>query len=221
MCNTIVNMKFKKTFSFFLIGFVVVGALSAAKPAYAVTVDEIKNVSAGLDSNAGMIASAAELAGANSDLDKKYQLGTKYGEFSARLYQGDSWGVAADFIKFELGREVDTLTDMASKKLLSAGAQRLAGVFTALKDAGIWLGNKALDMQFNAGVKVGYEEYRVVGGDPAFMQGWWTKYGNAKKLRDVGDFDVWMDKFAKIYALEKQLTAAPPTTKDIAATEKT
>ena len=214
-------MKLVRAISFFLMGTVIFGALSVVKPALAVTVDEIKNISAGLDSNAGMIASATELVGADSDLVKKFQLGVKYGEFYARLSEGDYWGVAADFIKFELGREVDTLTDMASKKLLSAGAQRLAGVFTALKDAGIWLGNKALDMQFNAGVKVGYEEYRVVGGDPAFMQGWWTKYGNAKKLRDVGDFDVWMDKFAKIYALEKQLTAAPPTTKDIAATEKT
>lgn len=212
-------MKFVRAFSFFLIALVVVGTLSVAKPAFAVTVEEIKNISAGLDSNGGMIASATELAGVDSDLVKKFQLGVKYGEFYARLYQGDYWGVAADFIKFELGREVDRLTDMASKKLLSAGAQRLAGVFTALKDTGIWLGNKALDAQFNTGVKVGYELYKENEGDSAFMQGWWTKYGKAK-LRDLGDFPEWMNKFAEVYALEKQLTTTPPTTKDIVATEK-
>src|SRR3989344_3597329 len=161
-------MKFMKAFLFFLIGLAVVGALSVAKLAFAVTVYEIKNISAGLDSNAGMIASATELAGAKSDLVEEFQLGVKYVEFVARLDQGDYWGVAVDFIKFELEQEVDELTDLASEKLLSAGAQRLVGVFTALKDTGEWLGNKALDAQFNIGVKAGYELYKENGGDPAF-----------------------------------------------------
>src|SRR3989344_3461508 len=52
------------------------------------------------------------------------------------------------------------------------------------------------------------------------MGGWWGYYAKAK-LRDIGDFPEWMDKFAKVYALEKQLTATPPTTIDIVATEKT
>src|SRR3989338_9037176 len=220
MYKTIFNMKFVRAFSFFLIGLVVVGNLSAAKPAFAVTPEEITQVSEKLESDSGALAAAAELAGANSDLVKKFQLGVKYGEFAARLKQGDYWGVAEDFVKFELEQEIDELTESASEKLLSAGAQRLVGVFTALKDAGIWLGNKALDWRFNEGVEVGYRLYKENGGDPEFMGGWWGYYAKAK-LRDLGTFDEWMGKFAQVYALEKQLTATPPTTKDIVATEKT
>src|SRR3989338_481076 len=220
MYKTIFNMKFVRAFSFFLIGLVVVGNLSAAKPAFAVTPEEITQVSEKLESDSGALAAAAELAGANSDLVKKFQLGVKYGEFAARLKQGDYWGVAEDFVKFELEQEIDELTESASEKLLSAGAQRLVGVFTALKDAGIWLGERALDWRFNQGVEVGYRLYKENGGDPEFMGGWWGYYAKAK-LRDLGTFDEWMGEFAKVYALEKQLTATPPTTKDIVATEKT
>lgn len=62
MYKTIFNMKFVRAFSFSLIGLVVVGTLSAAKPALAVTSEEITGVSEGLESDSGMIASAAELA---------------------------------------------------------------------------------------------------------------------------------------------------------------
>src|SRR3989338_4181008 len=213
-------MKSAQLILLFFISFVMVGVLFTAKPAFAVTSEEITSLSEGLGSNSGMIASAAELAGADSELVKKFQLGVKYGEFAVRLKQGDYWGVAVDFVKFELEQEIDELTESASEKLLSAGAQRLVGVFTALKDAGIWLGNKALDAQFNIGVKALYEEYKENKGDSGFMLAWWTKYGTGK-LKDLGTFDEWMNKFAKVYALEKQLTATPPTTKDIVATEKT
>src|SRR3989338_7210170 len=84
---------------------------------------------------------------------------------------------------------------------------------------GIWLGNKALDAQFNFNVKVLYQSYKENGGDHSFILPWWTKYGTGK-LKDLGTFDEWMGRFAKVYALEKQLTATPPTTKDIVATEK-
>src|SRR3989344_4701974 len=194
--------------------------MSSVKPAFAVTSEEITSVSEGLESDSGMIASAAELVGADSKLIKKFQLGVKYGEFAVRLKQGDYWGVAVDFVKFELEQEIDELTESASVKLLSAGAQRLVGVFTALKDAGIWLGERALDWRFNEGVEVGYRLYKENGGDPEFMGGWWGYYAKAK-LRDLGTFDEWMGEFAKVYALEKQLTATPPTTKDIVATEET
>ncbi|OGZ30320.1 MAG: hypothetical protein A3J00_03060 [Candidatus Niyogibacteria bacterium RIFCSPLOWO2_02_FULL_45_13] len=213
-------MKSAQLILLFFISFVMVGVLFTAKPAFAVTSEEITSLSEGLGSNSGMIASAAELAGADSELVKKFQLGVKYGEFAVRLKQGDYWGVAVDFVKFELEQEIDELTESASEKLLSAGAQRLVGVFTALKDAGIWLGERALDWRFNEGVEVGYRLYKENGGDPEFMGGWWGYYAKAK-LRDIGDFPEWMDKFAKVYALEKQLTATPPTTIDIVATEKT
>src|SRR3989344_2068899 len=216
----IFSMRSAQLILLFFISLVMVGVLFTAKPAFAVTSEEITGVSEGLETNSGMIASAVELAGADSELVKKFQLGVKYGEFAVRLKQGDYWGVAEDFVKFELEQEIDELTESASEKLLSAGAQRLVGVFTALKDAGIWLGNKALDAQFNIGVKALYEEYKENKGDSGFMLAWWTKYGTGK-LKDLGTFDEWMNKFAKVYALEKQLTATPPTTKDIEATEKT
>src|SRR3989344_6509252 len=76
--------------------------MSSAKPALAVTPEEITQVSENLESDSGALAAAAELAGANSDIVKKFQLGVKYGEFAARLGQGDYWGVAVDFIKLEL-----------------------------------------------------------------------------------------------------------------------
>src|SRR3989344_9679917 len=216
----IFSMRSAQLILLFFISLVMVGVLFTAKPAFAVTSEEITGVSEGLESDSGALAAAAELAGANSDLVKKFQLGVKYGEFAARLKQGDYWGVAVDFVKFELEQEIDELTESASEKLLSAGAQRLVGVFTALKDAGIWLGERALDWRFNEGVEVGYRLYKENGGDPAFMGGWWGYYAKAK-LRDLGTFDEWMGKFAQVYALEKQLTATPPTTKDIVATEKT
>ena len=177
------------------------------------------SISEGLSSDGGMIASATELAGADSDLVKEFQLGVKYGEFATRFYLGDYWGVAADFAKFQWGQAVDKLTDLGTKKLLSAGAQRLLGVFTALKDSGIWLGNKALESRFNEAVQVGYRLYKESGGDPAFMNGWWGYYSKAK-LRDLGDFDVWMGKFAKVYALETNAKKAPVASADIVATEK-
>ena len=68
-------MKFVRAFSFFLIGFVVVGTLSAAKPVFAVTPEEITGISERLETDSGMIASAVELAGADSGLVKKFQLG--------------------------------------------------------------------------------------------------------------------------------------------------
>src|SRR3989338_11357000 len=176
-------MKSAQLILLFFISFVMVGVLFTAKPAFAVTSEEITSLSEGLGSNSGMIASAAELAGADSELVKKFQLGVKYGEFAVRLKQGDYWGVAEDFVKFELEQEIDELTESASEKLLSAGAQRLVGVFTALKDAGIWLGNKALDAQFNFNVKVLYQSYKANIGQGDYvdmMHIWWTFRGKGK-----------------------------------------
>ena len=158
--------------------------------------------------------------------EQKFQLGVKYGEFAARLGQGDYWGVAVDFIKLELEQEIDELTESASEKLLSAGAQRLVGVFTALKDIGIWLGNKALDEQFNAGVKAGYETYKANIGQGDYvdmMHIWWTFRGKGKieKINDkVITKEMWLAQFAKIYAIENKTKEEPAPPKDIVATEK-
>ena len=108
--------------------------ISAVKPAFAVTPEEVTQISENLESDSGALAAAAELAGADSELFNKFQTGVKYGEFASRLWQGDYWGVAVDFVKFKLGEEWDELTDRATKKLLSEGAQKLLGTFTALKD---------------------------------------------------------------------------------------
>lgn len=202
------------------------GVLSSATPASAVTPADVTSFSENLNSDAGMIGTAADLAGVDSDLVKEFQLGLKYGEFATRLYQGDYWGVAADFVKFELGREVDRLTESATKKLLSAGAQRMLGVFTALKDTGIWLGNKALDMQFNAAVSAGYEthkanvkqaDYRVM------MDIWWIKYGTGK-ITKINDKEIteemWLEKFGQAYGKEKSVTESPEKAKDLVVAEK-
>lgn len=200
--------------------------MSSVKPVFAVTTEEIKNISAGLRTDSGMISNAAELAGVDAPLVKKFRLGVKYGEFAERLAQGDYWGVAADFIKFQLDKEVDKLTDLTSKKLLSAGAQRLVGVFTALKDTGIWLGNKALDAQFNDGVKAGYEIYKANVGQADFrdmMDIWWVQFGKGK-ITKINDKEIteemWIEKFGQIYAIEKKLTEKPPTAEDIKTTAK-
>lgn len=199
---------------------------SSAPPASAVTPSDVTTFSENLTNDSGMIATAADLSGADSDLVKEFQLGVKYGEFATRLYQGDYWGVASDFIKFELGREVDRLTDSATKRLLSAGAQRMLGVFTALKDTGIWLGNKALDMQFNAGVKAGYETYKSNYGHAdlqVMMDIWWIQNGKGK-ITKINDTEIteemWITKFAQAYAVEKQATEAPEKAKEIAVAAK-
>lgn len=217
------DMKYIKTFSFFLIGLVIVGSLSTAKSAFAVTTEEVTQISERLESDSGALAAAAELAGADSELFDKFQTGVKYGEFASRLWQGDYWGVAVDFVKFELGEEWDELTDYATGKAFSKGAQRLLGVFTALKDLGEWTGNKALDMQFSAAVKAGWQIYKenVSQSDlQVMMDIWWNQYGNNAKLNELGDVFVWKEKFAKVYALQKQVEEKPIAPEEIAKVQK-
>ncbi|MDP3957350.1 MAG: hypothetical protein Q8Q10_02505, partial [bacterium] len=88
--------------------------ISAVKPALAVTSEEITGISERLETDSGGLVAATELAGADSALVKKFQVGVKYGEFASRLWQGDYWGVAVDFVKFKLGEEWDELVDMAT-----------------------------------------------------------------------------------------------------------
>lgn len=222
----IIFMKPVKVSSFpliLLIGFVAVGTLSVARPAFAVTPEEVTQISERLKSDSGALAAAAELAGADSELFDKFQTGVKYGEFASRLWQGDYWGVAVDFVKFKLGEEWDELTDYATGKAFSKGAQRLLGVFTALKDLGEWTGNKALDMQFSAGVKTGWQTYKenVSQSDlQEMMVIWWIQYGKNAKLNELGDVFVWKEKFAKVYALQKQVEEKPIAPEEIAKVQK-
>ncbi|MDP3955932.1 MAG: hypothetical protein Q8Q18_01670, partial [bacterium] len=151
------------------------------------------------------------------------QVGVKYGEFASRLWQGDYWGVAVDFVKFKLGEEWDELVDMATKKVLSEGAQRMLGVFTALKDIGEWTGNKALEIQFNNAIKVGWQTYKdnYESTDLQVMIDiWWIDYGNNAKLNELGDVGVWKNKFAKVYALQNQVKETPVAPEEIAQVQK-
>ncbi|MDP3948502.1 MAG: hypothetical protein Q8Q17_00980, partial [bacterium] len=151
------------------------------------------------------------------------QVGVKYGEFASRLWQGDYWGVAVDFVKFKLGEEWDELVDMATKKVLSEGAQRMLGVFTALKDIGEWTGNKALEIQFNNAIKAGWQTYKdnYESTDLQVMIDiWWIEYGNNAKLNELGDVGVWKNKFAEVYALQNQVEETPVVPKEIAQVQK-
>jgi len=200
--------------------------MSSAKPALAVTSEEIIQVSENLESDSGALAAAAELAGADSELFNKFQTGVKYGEFASRLWQGDYWGVAVDFVKFKLGEEWDELTDRATKKLLSEGAQKLLGTFTALKDIGEWAGDKALNIEFSNGIKAGWQTYKEnVGGSDLsdlqiMMDIWWNQYGNNAKLNELGDVFVWKEKFAKVYELQKKTEEKPATSQEVAKVQK-
>lgn len=216
-------MKHIKTFSFFLIGLVIVGSLSIAKPAFAITPEEATQISERLESDSGALAAAAELAGADSELFGKFQTGVKYGEFASRLWQGDYWGVAVDFVKFKLGEEWDELTDYATEKAFSKGAQRLLGVFTALKDLGEWTGNKALDIQFSNAIKAGWQTYKenVSQSDlQEMLDIWWGQYGNNAKLNELGNVFAWKEKFAKVYALQKQVEEKPIAPEEIAKVQQ-
>lgn len=219
-------MRTVKRVSLLLVSVLAVSLLSASSPASAVTPSDVTSFSESLTTDSGMIQTAQDLAGVDSDIVKEFQLGVKYGEFATRLYQGDYWGVAVDFVKFELGNEVDRLTESATKKLLSAGAQRMLTVFTALKDTGIWLGNKALDMQFNAAVKAGYEMHKANVGQADYrvmMDIWWIKYGKGKisKIdnKEITE-EMWLAQFSKAYGHETVATAAPENAKEMAVAEK-
>ena len=119
-----------------------------------------------------MIASATELAGADSDFVKEFQLGVKYGEFATRFYLGDYWGVAADFAKFQWGQAVDKLTDLGTKKLLSAGRNGCWVFLPRLKIRafGSATRHSSRDSTRQCKLAIGYIKKRR---RPAFMNGWW------------------------------------------------
>src|SRR3989344_1231874 len=190
---------------------------------YAITPAEITQQSERVAAECGARAAGAELTGADSELFNRFNVGLKYGEFYVRLWQGDYWGVAWDFVKFELSEKWDEFVDAATKKAFSEGTQRTLAVFSALKSLGEWAGNRAMDMQFNAAVRAGWQTYldSASGSDlQDMMDIWWTQYGNNAKLNELGDVFVWKEKFAKVHALQNQTQATTSNASEVVQVQK-